>query len=446
MLNLGIRSLLNRRFVVALTILSIALSVFLVVGVERLRTGAKESFARSASGIDLIVAARGDPVQILMGTLFGVGSSGPGVGWTSYEMVAGLPQVEWAVPILLGDNHRGFPVIGTTAGYFDHFRHSGGKDLRFNAGGVFSDATGAVVGSEIAARFGYGVGTTIVNAHGSGAVAFDMHDEAPFAIAGVLAPTGTSVDRMVIVSLEGFDSLHENRRAGSVDPFAPAEGSGSGQAPVSKTADETAGDTASVDGHDDHDGEAGQAGKEPDKINAIYVGLADRGAVLSVQKVVNDYLPEPLTAVLPNAALLQLWAITGTAETALLAMAVAVAFAGIIAMVVMISASLEARRREFAILRSVGATPAHIFSLIVLESVLVTAIGIALGLAVLWSAALLAEPWLVGRFGLRLGSGVEFRREGWLVLAILIAGVMASILPAARVYRMTLADGLSFRL
>lgn len=454
MLNLGIKSLWNRRFVVTLTVLSIALSVFLVVGVERVRTSAKDGFASSASGIDLIAAARGDAVQILMGTVFGVGSTGPGIGWDSYEMIADLPEVNWAVPIALGDNHRGFPVVGTTAGYFDHFRHSGGQALSFAEGHAFPDQGGAVIGAEIAGRFGYGVGTTIVNAHGAGEIAFDVHDESPFAVSGILSPTGTAVDRMVYVSLEGFDRLHADRQTGADDPFAALDGVSFGAEQAGMTGQEIEdlgeaghGEAGHVRGDTDpHEAPAEHAGHEPAKINAVYVGLVDRGAVLSVQRAVNDYPAEPLTAVLPNVALLQLWSITGAAETALLAMASAVAFAGIIGMVVMISASLEVRRREFAILRSVGATPARIFSLIVLESVLITAIGIVVGLASLWAVSVLLEPYLAARFGLRLGAGPLMQREVGLVLAVLVAGTVASVLPAARVYRMTLADGLSFKL
>ena len=127
MLGLALRSLWNWRFVAALTVLSIALSVALILGVERVRNETRDSFANSASGIDLIVAPRGNSVQILMATVFGVGSMGTGLAWQTYKLVEDLPQVAWSVPIQMGDNHRGFPVIGTTAAYFKRFRHSGGS-------------------------------------------------------------------------------------------------------------------------------------------------------------------------------------------------------------------------------------------------------------------------------------------------------------------------------
>lgn len=493
MLTLSIKSLCNRRFVVVMTVLSIALSVALVLGVERLRTAAKSGFANSAAGIDLIVAPRGDQVQILMATVFGIGSTGPGISWTSYEAVASRPAVAWAVPVSLGDNHRGFPVIGTTADYFDHLRHSGGKPLAFARGRAFAAPNEAVVGAEIAARFGYAVGRTIINAHGAGEVAFDVHDEAPFTITGILAPTGTAVDRLVLVSLEGFDRLHAAPDAALTDPFealpdaAPVgmvQHPGDGHAGHDDHADahdhhtenkrgedqhnkdaqpnhtahkgsdhdahaEDVHDAHAVDEHGAHQkGDHGALGHvhEPDKINAIYVGLEDRGAILSIQRFVTEYQAEPLTAVLPNVALLQLWSITGVAENTLLLMAFAVALAGIVGMVVMLSASLDARRREFAILRSVGATPARVFSLILLEATLVTAAGILLGYGLMMAASLLAAPALIAQFGVRLAVGLPGPDDFKLMSIILVAGILASTLPAIRVYRMTLADGLSFRI
>lgn len=434
MLRLGLQSLWNRRFVVLLTILSIAVSVMLVLGVERLRSQAKASFANAASGIDLIVAARDNPVQILLSTVFGVGGTSAGLDWESFEMVHSLPQVDWAVPISIGDNHRGFPVIGTEAGYFEHYRHSGGQELELETGTLFSGPNSAVIGAEPAARFGYFPGAEIILAHGSGEVALDVHDEAPFVVAGVLAPAGTAVDRMVFVPLEGFDAMHDQREPDPADPFADPSGSD-----VMGVSTLEAGDTHVAP--DDHDHE-----HEAETVNAIYVGLKDRGAVLSVQRAVADYRQEPLTAVLPNVALLELWSITGTAETALRLMAVAVVLAGLVGMVVMLSATLEGRRREFAILRSVGATPARIFALILLEAGMVTLAGVQLGCLLLAACLAVADPILATQYGLRLADQPPTSAEIWLLVAIVCGGIAASLPPAIRVYRMTLSDGLTIRM
>ena len=509
-LDLCIKSLLNRRFVAALTLLSIALSVALILGVERLRTEARAGFANSVSGVDLIVAARGNDVQILMATVFGVGSTGTGISWESYEMVEDLPGVDWTVPLMMGDSHRGYPVIGTSESYFDRFRHSGGQSLNFESGAPFADPQGAVIGSEVAEAFGYSEGTEIVNAHGSGEVSFEVHDEAPFTITGVLSRTGTAVDRMVFVSLEGFDALHAVDEIETADPFARDEGTDAEKTERTHDDDHAAEDAhdeddhaahadedvhdengdedeheahvdedghenhahedeedhsthSEEDGHEMHAGDDGDHddhveeeghdvhahddhGHEPGTINAMFVGLKNPTAVLSVQRSLSEYRDDALTAVMPNVALLQLWSITGTAETALRLMAGAVALAGVIGMVVMLSAALEARRREFAILRSVGATPGNIFGLIMSEAVLLLLTGVILGYLLLNVVMIAANPILAANFGLRIGLGWPTFREALLIAVIFCSGLLAGAVPALRVYRMTLADGLSMRL
>jgi len=440
MLKFSLRSLWNRRFVAGLTVLAIGLSVALILGIERLRDGARDSFANSASGIDLIVAPRGNSVQILMATVFGVGGTGTGMTWHSFEWLEDRPEVAWAVPIQMGDNHRGYPVIGTDATYFEHFRHSGGQPLSLAEGAFFAgdDGDAAVVGAEVAARFGYGPGTVIVNAHGSGEVSFDLHDDAPFTISGVLAPTGTAVDRMVLVTLEGFDSIHAQEDAPLADPLDPAAKPADGH-------DEHKAHDDHKD-HVEHEGTEAGHSHEPDRINAVYVGLIDRTNVLGLQRAVNERPSDTLSAVLPAVALAELWGITGTAERAMRLMAWAVALAGMIGMVVMLSATLDTRRREFAILRSVGATPTRIFALIVTEAAVLTAAGLILGLVLLTVATFVTDPILSARFGLRLGFSVFGARELATLLAIFCAGLIASLIPAIRVYRITLADGLSVRI
>ncbi len=418
--KLVVQSLLNRRFVASLTVLAIALSVALILSVERLRDSARTSFANSASGVDLIIAPRGNDVQILLATLFGVGSTGTGMSGDVVDLLEDMPGVAWTVPLMQGDNHKGFPVIGTSESYFEHFKHSRGEALTFAQGTAFADPQSAVIGAEVAERLGYGLGTEIVNAHGAGSVALEVHDEAPFQVTGILARTNTAVDRMVFVSLQGFEEIHAEAEAHPVDPLAAHT-------------------------EEDHV-ENGVNSVVPAQVNAAYVGLSNRTAVLGVQRAIATYTKEPLSAVMPNVALLQLWSITGTAESALRVMSLAVVVASMIGMVVMLSAALEARRREFAILRSVGASPRDVVLMIVTEALLVTASGITLGLLIFWGAILLADPILSTQFGVTLGNQMLGTSEAALLLTILCFGGLASLLPAWRVYRMTLADGLTTKL
>ena len=504
MLKLGLLSLLNRRATLALTVAAIGLSVALILGIERLRSEARDGFTDTVSGIDLIVAARGNHVQILMATVFGVGSTTNAIDGTTFERLAELPEVAWAVPLAHGDNHRGYPVVGTTTDYFTHFRYAGGVPLAFAAGAPFADAEEAVVGAEVARKLGYGIGTEIVNAHGAGDVAFDVHDEAPFTITGVLEPTGTPVDRMVYVSLDGFAAIHAEATSSkrAADPLGRLGGQSSTSAAHREEARHEAtahrdhaahGDAASehdehhaadhaeqahrdhaahgdaASGHDAHHAadheeqehlhheqhEAGHHGAQddhaghahaPGKLNAVYIGLKSKTSVLSLQRYIAEYPDEPLSALLPAATLLELWSLTAVAENSLRLVAFAVVVAGVLGMLTMISATLEARRREFAILRSVGATPWHVFSLIVFEAAVIVLAGLIVGMLLFYAAIAAAAPLLADEFGLRMGLDMPSLREWGVLLTVGAFGTLASLFPAIRVYRRTLADGLTLRI
>ena len=409
------KSLWNRRFVALLSMLAVAVSAALVLGIERLRNEARSSFANSASGVDVIIAARGNSIQILMASIFGVGSTSAGMSWKTYETMADLPPVDWSVPIMLGDNHRGMPVIGTTPDYFTAFVEGSANEQVFAKGTVFNRPDGAVIGAEVANRFDYDIGKVIINAHGAGAIDFDQHENAPFTIQGILAPTGRALDRMVFVTLAGFDAIHREIAPPPVDPMAIVANPAPDNAP-------------------------------PTQINAMLVGLKERRAVLGVQQFVAQYPNEPMSAVLPGLALLELWEITGTAETALRLLTWATALVGFASVLVMLTSTLDARRREFAILRSVGATPARILSLIVIEAIVITMAGLVLGLLLATLAAVIVQPLLATRYGLVLSLGLFSVRELLLLSLLFVAGLIASIVPAVRVYRITLNDGLSVKL
>ena len=418
---LAVKSLRNRKFTASLTVLSIALAVVLLLGVERIRSEARESFASTISGTDLIVGARSSPVHLLLYSVFRIGNATNNVTWDSYRTLASWPEVAWTIPLSLGDSHRGYRVLGTTQDYFEHFRYARDRRLELARGKRFQDEHDAVLGAEVADALRYEVGQSIVIAHGAGDVSFALHDEHPFRVSGVLARTGTPVDRTVHVTLEGMDAVHADHQSpeGS-DPLAAA------------LHDRNA---------DDH------AGAERKRaITAFLVGLKSRAGALSVQRRVNEYTGEPLTAILPGATLQELWEITGAAEKTLLAVSVLVVVVGLAGMLVALLTSLSERRREMAILRSVGARPVHVFALILGEAAFLTLSGIALGIAALYMGLLAGQPWLAARLGLVVGLDWPSAHELALMLLVGTAGVLIGLIPAYRIYRYSLADGMTIRI
>ncbi|MBL0150703.1 MAG: ABC transporter permease [Ideonella sp.] len=418
LLTLAMRSAWNRRFVLALVSASIALSTLLLLGIERLRHDVRENFSQAVSGTDLIVGARTGPVQLLLYSVFHIGNATNNIRWTSAQALAQHRAVAWMVPISLGDSHRGFPVMGTTLDYFERFRHGDRERLKLAQGKPFEGVFEAVLGAEVAHRLGYHLGDAIVLSHGDGAFHDNDHDDKPFKVVGILAPTGTPVDRTVHIGLNAMEAVHLDWQAGAHLPGRKV------------TAEEA---------EHDHD-------LTPKTLTAVLLGLKNRAAVFSVQREVAAFRDEPLLAILPGVALDELWDVVGVGERGLLAMSVLVSVVSLAGLVAVILAGLNERRRELAILRAVGAGPRQVLLLLALEGALVTAVGVAFGLLLGALALALGAGWVQARFGIGLGLAAPSAAEWQLVGALLGAGWLASLLPGWRAYRLSLNDGLSPRI
>jgi len=411
------KSICNRWPTALLAILAIAMSVALILSVEKIRQDARNSFTQTVSGTDLIIGARSGSVQLLLYSVFRIGNATNNISWESVEHIKKRSAVEWIIPISLGDSHAGFRVLGTNLDYFEHYRYGDKRSLELREGQLFDDVFDAVIGSEVAAQTGYQVGENIVVAHGTGNAGLVKHDQQPFKVAGILRPTGTPVDRAIHVSLEGIEAMHVDWQNG-----ASVKGEGT-SADVIRAMD-----------------------LKPDAVTALLVGLKSRGSVFREQRAINTYREEPLLAILPGVALQELWRLVSVAEMALFIVSVCVVIAGLINLMSVLLAGLNERRREMAVLRSVGARPAHVFILLCIESTVLTVAGIVVGLIFHYVLTGLGSLFMQERFGLTLQLAAPDSTILKILLAIGIAGLFAGMLPALQAYRKSLADGLSQRL
>ncbi len=416
-LRLAVRSLRNRRTTALLTISAIAISVALLLGVEKMRSAARDGFANTVSGVDLIVGARSGQLNLLLYSVFRVGDATANVSWESYQKIARHPDVAWTIPISLGDSHRGFRVMGTNGDYFKHYRFAGDREMRFAAGKPFEDLYDAVVGAEVAKQLGYSVGSKIIVAHGLGNVSFAEHDDKPFTVVGVLERTGTPIDRTVHVSLEAITAIHVDWQSGM-----QALPGGQVDADQARAMDLT-----------------------PQSITAFMVGMESKVMTFTMQRAINEYRQEPLLAIIPGVALSQLWNLVGIADTALMIVAAFVVLAGLLGMLTAILTSLNERRREMAILRSVGARPRHVFTLLIAEAGMLATAGVAAGVGVCFGLIFAAKPLLEKRFGIFLDPGGLTGYDLAILGIIIGAGLLMGALPAWRAYRNTLSDGLTIR-
>jgi putative ABC transport system permease protein len=408
------QSLGNRRTTALLSIFAIALSITLFLGVERMRIGAKSSFTNTISGTDLIVGTRAGSVQLLLYSVFRIGNATSNISMDSLDAIESRDDVAWVVPISLGDSHRGYRVMGTSNGYFEHYRYRNKQPLQFESGQRFEDLFDVVIGAEVALKLGYQIGTSVVVSHGIGAITGKRHDDMPFKVSGILQRTGTPVDRTVHVSLAALEAIHLGWDGGS----------------------QSAGFRIDADQVRDMD-------LQTSSVTAALVGTKTRFGIFQVQRFVNEYKNEPLTAVLPGVALQELWSIVGVAETALTAVSAMVVLTAILGMVTMILSTLNERRQEIAILRSIGAHTGTIFSLLMLEAVILAAGGILLGTGLLYGVLFFITPWIEQSYGLFLAIEAPSLYELKLMGLILLIACVVGTVPALRAYRQSLADGMS---
>ena len=414
-LRLALGSLIARATTVGMTILAIALSVALFLGVEKVRTGAKASFADTISGTDLIVGARSGSVQLLLYSVFRIGNATNNLTWSSYQDVASRPEIAWIVPISLGDSHKQFRVMGTTPEFFNRYKYRSGQSIEFADGKNMSDLFDTVIGADVAATLNYHVGDPIVVAHGL--ASFTEHKDQPFKISGILNKTGTPVDRTVIVGLRAIEAIHVDWQEGA----------------------QVQGQTTPID-------VIRKMKLQPKAVTAALVGIENRLQVFGLQRAINKYNKEPLLAILPGVALQELWQIIGIAEVALIGVSAMVVITALIGMMAMIFSSLNERRREMAIFRAMGARPRVILGMLILEAAVIATIGAILGLALMYLGVYIAQPIIDAEFGLWLPSKAPTLNEFLVLAAVIIASIISSVLPALRAYRLSLADGMLVRI
>ncbi len=413
MLSLTWRSILSRGFSVALVVFSLSLSIALYFSVLGVQRSTRDHFTNALQGVDLVVAPRGNDVQIILYSFFNMSEPTGLMAWEAVERIAAYDGVQRAIPISLGDSVGSFRVLGTVPEIFAS--EASGDGFHFAVGQPFAELFDVVVGAEVAREMSLKIGDPIIVEHGMGGVTHDTHDEMPFHIVGILQPTATPFDRMVMVSLAAVDAIHT--------------GWSGGKNHISAEALE----------HDAHDG-------EPDPVSAVLVRVEGRRNLFAIQRAINDDTAAGLTAVLPGVALAKIWQFLGGAERGFRIIAWLVIGVSLIALMAMTLTSLEGRRRELAILRSVGASPAHLVSMLLLEALFIASLAAAIGLGLSVLGAYGASLYLSSRYGL---ADLSLAWLSWtdlnFIFYVLLAAVVAAIWPSVQLYRRTVHDGITIK-
>lgn len=404
--TLALHSLLDRKGSVVLSLMAMSVSIFVLLGVEHIRHQTKESFSNTVSGVDLIVGARTGDLNLLLYSVFRIGSPTNTIRWETYQAIANHNNVKWAIPISLGDSHKGYRVLGTTQEYFRHFSYGKQHHLAFTRGRAFDQVFDVVLGAQVAKELSYRIGDKLILAHGIAATSFSIHDDRPFTVVGILAPTGTPVDQTLHVSLQGIEAIHMDWQQGVRIP-----GSTRSQAQVEQT------------------------DLEPKSVTALMLGLESKMTTFHVQRAINNYAEEPLLAILPGVALSELWQMMSFLENTLLLVSSLVFVAACLGVSAMLLSSIRERRREIQLLRVIGAPPYFLFLLIELEAVLITLLSCIMGTALVAVCLLLLRDYLVANFGLHIGANLFNEHSFSLIAALFVASIVVAAIPSFSGYR-----------
>lgn len=406
-LSLAAASLWHRRRVLLLVTLTLTLSVTLLLGVQYLRTEVRQSFSNAVSGTDLIIGARSGQLNLLLYSVFHIGQATNNLRWSTFEVLEQDERIDWLVPLSLGDGYQGFRVVGTDRRFLDHYQYGDDQPLAVAHGQWFSDLFDVVLGAQVARQLEHQVGDNIVLSHGGGRTSFVKHDKHPFRVSGILAPTGTPVDRGVYVSLEGLEAIHIGWEAGVLAP----------------------GRTLSADAAREHT-------LTPDTITAALAGVERQILTFRIQRDINQHTAEPLSAILPGVALSQLWQVLGQFEFILLAITAFVVVTSLAGLVTVLLTLQSHRHQEIAVLRANGASPALIACLYLLECSGLSLLASVLAGSLWYLLLAIISPWLLEVWGVSISLRALTAMEWGLLAAVPVAGLLVGFIPAARAWRM----------
>lgn len=412
LLKIALRSLISRSTIIFLTIISLSLSILLYLSVDTLRLGAKKSFFGNVKSGDLILGSRSGEIQLLLYSLFQIGAPTNNISWESYKEISKMPEIDWIIPISLGDSHKQFRVMGTNETYFDKFSYRKKKKLEFSSGQQFHDIFDVVIGSDVAKILNYKLEDSIIIAHGISSQS--LHDEFPFKIKGILKKTGTSVDRLVLVSLEALEVIHKDWKSGTRIPSIKTE--------KNKNIKHT--------------------DLEPKEITAAVLKIKSPINIFKIQREINNFKYEALQAIIPGIALSKLWQIVSTTENIFLLISCFVIITSLIGMVAILYSTLSTRKREISLLRITGASPLNIGFLMLIEAFLIAFMSIIIAVIARYLIGLSLFPVLDNKYGVFIELKFLSYKDLLFLSLVLFTSIVVSIFPSRQAFKNSINDGM----
>ena len=435
--KLLLRFLQQRSVATALTMLSVAVGVALTAAILTLRVEAERSFSQKDTGFEIIVGAKGSPLQLVLNTLYHVGAPVGNFPLADCERIQADKRVKSSLPMVFGDNVGGFKVIGTTTDFFTKFEYRKGLQIGMADGKPFTGDFEAVLGAEVAQNLRLKTGDSITVRHGLETNEQGAHDHGKMPIVGTLAATGTAIDKGVYMTMRTVWDTHydeyEEARQAAEQALATANGEKKSEAQSDAKAEHS---KEHKEEHHEH-----PIPPEFTTVTALAVKLKSPVFYDSFTRSVND--GTSAQAAMPIREIMGLFQIVGNVNGILLGISYLVIIVGAVSIVVAMYTSLNERRREIAILRSLGAHRRSIVGLMLAEAVIIGFVGSVVGLALSRIGLSLAKSALQQQLGAKLDFALWYSFDAPLLAGVLALTALVALLPALNAYRTDVAVNLA---
>ncbi len=442
-----------------LTIGSVALAAALVVSVQTLERETERNYTQTSVGYDLILAAPGSRMQTTLNTIYHLETSTGVISNDVYKAALRDGRIEAAYPFFVGDNYRGVRIIGTSAGFIDNSEPRAGQRFEMAEGRTFNAPFEAVMGSAAAQRLGVGIGHRFHMTHGVSEVSGEdvephVHDDYELVITGILSPSRTAHDNVIFTSTYSTYAVHYHDHDHE---------------------DEHGHDNGHEHDHHDHDRDEHDAShsderwphslaeyeERVEKLDAVLLKFNNQAAAIQLAGMLNLPTPEnplllrnlqrdpffpykdELMAVIPAEQIQQLMSIIGNAEQVLRYIGWIVFLVALFGILAAIYNTMEERRRDIAIMRSLGASRSTILRLILLEAAFITLIGCLIGLILAMATVAVVSPYIAETAGIVVSPYAIESGQFVTLGTFVVLGIAAGIIPALKAYRTDVVSNLA---
>lgn len=382
-------------------VLVLALGIAMIVTLMRLGDQVRQRFEADLAGIDLVVGAKGSPLQLILSAVFHLDVPTGNIPLAEAETLLKNPLVKSAIPIALGDNYRGFRIVGTSVDYVAHYRAEPA------AGALWTEPMQAVLGSEVARESGISVGAAFIGAHGLVSME-DQHTEFPYDVVGILKPTGTVLDRLVLTDVASVWNVHEHPDPDEPEEVAAAEAAG---------------------------------GTLPRELTALLIAYRSPLATATLPRLINS--TTAMQAASPAFETARLMKLLGAGSEAVRLFAFVLMGIAALGFFVTLFNAVNDRRYDIVLMRSLGATRRKVLAFVLGEGLLLGCLGILLGLGLGYLFDAGARAWIAATRHMSLAPGGFGGGELLVAAGALLLGLLSALLPAIMAYRINVAETLS---